>query len=83
VPRELGALVGRDVDLVFVFSDDEPGLDRLARHGGRTWRRLLRRGLVRLERVPGADHTLTPVAAQRHVESVLTERLLARHGCDG
>lgn len=62
---DLRQVVRRGVRPHFVFSEDEPGLHLLAEEGGAVFRQLRQRGQVEVHRLPGADHTLSHLAARR------------------
>jgi pimeloyl-ACP methyl ester carboxylesterase len=69
----LDGLSAAGKQLAFMFSDNEPLHDELERQG-----RLERSGRwpnLQLERLPGADHTLRPVQAQRGAHDALDRAL--------
>jgi pimeloyl-ACP methyl ester carboxylesterase len=56
---ELDALARRDVALRFIFAGDDPGQKLLAEQGGSVVPRLVSSGRLRIQVIPGADHTFT------------------------
>jgi pimeloyl-ACP methyl ester carboxylesterase len=70
---ELEAVARRGVPMRFVFATDEPGAALLAFGGGASYRRLLARGTLSVDRIERSDHTFTSRAARRR----LAERLVA------
>ena len=54
----------RKVPVELVYSDDDAGLEELARHFGARGRRLARMPQVRFDTIPDTDHDLTPEAAR-------------------
>ena len=78
LPTELrGALEGA-IDLQFVFSAGDPGLELLRTQGGATMRRLQDRQQIGVTLIDGADHTFTDLAARRTLVQVLVEKIRAR-----
>lgn len=61
---ELDALVEREVSVAFVFAGGDPGDDMLRVQAGSVLRRLVNGKQVRIHRIPGANHTFTPVWSQ-------------------
>ena len=77
----LDALSGLGTRVVLAFSDDEPVFDELKADG--VLAQLDRWPNVVLERLPGRDHTLRPIVAQRALHELLDfelDRLLADAG---
>lgn len=70
---DLRQAVHRGVRPCFVFADHEPGLHLLAEEGGTVFRQLQRRGQVEVHHLPGADHTLSHLAARRALWQRLDE----------
>jgi pimeloyl-ACP methyl ester carboxylesterase len=55
--------------LLFLFGDNEPLYDEMVEDGQMDV--VLRSPEMRLERIPGRDHSFRPIASQRHVHAVL------------
>jgi hypothetical protein len=56
--------------ILFLFGDNEPLYDEMVEDGQIE---VIRRApTMRLERIPGRDHSFRPIAAQRHVRAVLS-----------
>ncbi len=72
---ELAGLDKRQVNLLFVFADGEPGIDLLKNGGGSLIPRLQKRGSIAIKFVQGADHTFTASAHRSRLDEVLTEHL--------
>jgi alpha-beta hydrolase superfamily lysophospholipase len=68
-------LDARGASVVFAFSGDEALRDELARDGFLA--RIATLSNVHLEDLPGRDHTLRPIVAQRAVHELLDRSLLA------
>jgi pimeloyl-ACP methyl ester carboxylesterase len=76
---ELDAIARRGVAMRFVFATDEPGPALLAFGGGATYRRLLARGAIAVDRIERSDHTFSSRAARER----LVACVLASLGADG
>jgi dienelactone hydrolase len=78
VPRALRAMADRGVETLLVVSRNDPGVAYVDAHAADAMRAL--EGVARFRRVEieGADHSFTPVAAQRMVIDVLTDHLMTR-----
>ena len=74
--RELEALIGRGVRVVFVFARGEAGLDLLKIEAGSMVKRLGERCRVRI--IDSADHTFSRSGPRQALENVLSEELYAR-----
>ncbi len=75
--RELEQLVGRGVQVVFVFARDEAGLELLKMQAGSSLQRL---GTgCRLHIIDGADHIFSQSGPRRALEDVLSRELLVSH----
>jgi alpha-beta hydrolase superfamily lysophospholipase len=68
---ELRALVGKHVQLGFVFSAGDPGIRLLRTHGGPTVEQLRRDGQLSIEIIEGPDHTFTPLWSHPVLTSTL------------
>lgn len=75
IPAELQRLVDRGLDVFFVYSVDDPGVEYLDLHAARTVEKLRARPNFRVGMVPDADHTFVPLPAQARLEDLLTEHL--------
>jgi pimeloyl-ACP methyl ester carboxylesterase len=75
VEQALDRLRARDTQVMLLFSDDEPLYEELSDSG--VVSRLHRWPNVMLERVPGYDHPLRPLVAQRRAHEAL-DRALSR-----
>jgi alpha/beta superfamily hydrolase len=80
VAADFRSLVDRGVDLLIVFSAGDASIDLVELHAGRELKRLARKGGLQTAVLEGADHTFTPVAAQRRLSDRLTEHLEQRFG---
>ncbi|MFZ1868382.1 MAG: alpha/beta fold hydrolase, partial [Steroidobacteraceae bacterium] len=74
--RELEAVVGRGVQVVFVFARGEAGLDLLKIEAGSMINRLGERCRVRI--IDSADHTFSRSGPRKVLENVLSDELYAR-----
>jgi hypothetical protein len=74
----VGRLDARGTTVVMAFSNDEALHDELERDGFLAGVAALLN--VRLETLPGRDHTLRPIVAQRAVHDLLDRALLADLG---
>ena len=81
LPYDLGAeledLTGRGVQLSFIFSRGEPGLDRLLLQCGATLKRLAPQ--CRLHVIDTADHIFSRSAARSHLEEILSAEIATRN----
>jgi alpha-beta hydrolase superfamily lysophospholipase len=73
--RELLQVAARGVDITFVFSAGEPGLELLRMESGSDLARLGPRCHIRI--VAGADHTFSHRRAREALEAALSEALFA------
>jgi hypothetical protein len=78
LPTQLSGVLEAAIDLQFVFSAGDPGLELLRTQGGTTARRLLERRQIGIALIDGADHTFTDLAARRNLAKVLVGKLQAR-----
>ena len=74
--RELEAVIGRGVRVVFVFARGEPGLELLKIEAGSMLRRLGERCRVRI--IDSADHTFSRSGPRKVLENVLSDELYAK-----
>lgn len=72
LPTELEQAVAAGIDLQFVFSDGDPGLELLRQGGGRSMRHLRARGALSVTVIPGADHTFTDLDARARLVDIVT-----------
>jgi alpha-beta hydrolase superfamily lysophospholipase len=72
---ELAGLGKRQVNLLFVFADGEPGLDLLKNGGGSTVSRLRARKKLSIEFIEGADHTFTDHEPRDRLVNVLSSHI--------
>lgn len=81
LPNDLGAdleeLTGRGVQLSFIFSRGEPGLDRLLLQCGATIKRLAPQ--CRLHVIDTADHIFSRSAARSRLEEILSAEIATRN----
>jgi hypothetical protein len=75
LPTELRAVLKASIDLQFVFSAGDPGLQLLQTQGGGTARSLQARGQIGVALVEGANHTFTDLPTRRRLLQVLVEKL--------
>jgi dienelactone hydrolase len=77
VPRSLRAMADRGVDTLLIVSRNDPGVAYVDAHASSEMRALTGvRGFQRFD-IDGADHSFTPIAAQKRVSDLLTEHLCA------
>ena len=75
LPTELLAVLRGSIDLQFVFSAGDPGLQLLQTQGGGTARSLQARGQIGIALVEDANHTFTDLPTRRRLLRVLVEKL--------
>jgi pimeloyl-ACP methyl ester carboxylesterase len=75
LPSELERVVRAGIELRFVFAANEPGVELLRTQGGATARKLVRRGLLRIETIDAADHTFTDSSRRATLISILERAL--------
>jgi dienelactone hydrolase len=73
-------LLQREVRVFLLFSANDGGLDEVETHLGANASRLRRQKHFRFEVVDGADHTFTPIWAQKKLGDLLVEHVV---GVDG
>lgn len=78
LPTELRGALKAAIDLQFVFSAGDPGLELLRTQGGATARRLQDREQIGIALIDGADHTFTDLAARQTLVQMLVEKIRAR-----
>jgi len=76
IEHTLGRLEKRGVPLLFVYTDDDPGIAYLDRHLGHGIDALLAHPNVRVEIVSGAGHTFNPLWSQDLLRDLLDEHLV-------
>jgi len=69
---ELAALSKRDVNLLFVFANGEPGIDLLKNGGGCVVQRLRTHRQLDIQMIDGADHTFTTRWSRERLVEVLS-----------
>jgi alpha-beta hydrolase superfamily lysophospholipase len=69
---ELAALSKRDVNLLFVFANGEPGIDLLKSGGGYVVQRLRAHRKLDIQMIDGADHTFTSRWTREQLVEVLS-----------
>jgi alpha-beta hydrolase superfamily lysophospholipase len=67
--------------ILWLFGDDEPLYDEMLADGQVD--RVSRAPAMRLELIPGRDHSFRPISAQRHVRAVLDQAIAAELGATG
>jgi len=79
VPRSLRKMADRGVDTLLIVSRNDPGVAYVDVHAAVEMHALV--GTPGFQRVDldGADHSFTPVVAQKRVSDLLTEHLAARY----
>ncbi len=77
VPRTLGRMAEAGVDTLLVVSENDPGVAYADRHFTDEMRALERVVGFTRKTISGADHTFTPVLAQRRVVDLVTAHLSA------
>ncbi len=80
VQRAMTGLLQRGLQVYFIFSADDGGLDEIETHLGPGGRRMRKHTNFRLEIVPGADHTFTPRWAQRHLAGLVEQHVTRLYG---
>ena len=70
---ELEDIVGRGVQVTFIFAEREPGIDLLKILGGSSVRKL--GDFCRVLIIKGADHTFSRIGSRSAMERVLTDEL--------
>ncbi len=75
LPTELKQAAAAGIDLQFVFSDGDPGLELLRQGGGRSVRRMRAREALSIAVIPGADHTFTDLDARARLVDVVTRSM--------
>jgi hypothetical protein len=78
LPTELRSALRAAVDLQFVFSVGDPGLELLRGQGGATARHLQDRQQIGVSLIEDADHTFTDLAARQSLVRVLVDKIGAR-----
>jgi pimeloyl-ACP methyl ester carboxylesterase len=71
----LEQLAATDKRLLFLFGEDEPLYDEMLADG--QIERIERAPQMRLELIPGRDHSFRPISSQRHVKAVLDRAIEA------
>jgi len=72
VARSFVAISDRGTQSLLVYSGNDGGIDVIEAHLGTGGGRMRRRKNFRFEIIDGADHTITPPAAQEELERLLT-----------
>lgn len=72
---ELAALSRRDVNLLFVFANGEPGIDLLKNGGGSVVHRLRAHRKLNIRMIDGADHTFTSRWTRDQLVEVLSSHV--------
>lgn len=80
VERTLRRTLSRGADVLFVFGEDDPGLDYIEGHLGSRASALRQARGFRFEVVSGTDHTFSPHAAQERLSAILCDHLVGRFG---
>ena len=79
IAQDLQRLGATGLDIVFIFSADEPGLRYLHNIGGNTVARLIDSGRIKLIEVAGGDHVISPPGARRSLIEATTRYLEQAH----
>jgi pimeloyl-ACP methyl ester carboxylesterase len=69
-------LRSRKIQMLLIYSQEDPGLDELALHVGPDAQLLRPYRNFRFELIDGPDHTFTPVWSQRRLEEIITAYLV-------
>jgi alpha-beta hydrolase superfamily lysophospholipase len=77
---DLERMVDQGTDTLFIFSNDDPGIEYLNLHAGDSLQKLRTRKGFRIEMIDGADHTFTPLSAQKRLSDVITSHLVKTFG---
>ncbi|HMN42992.1 MAG TPA: alpha/beta fold hydrolase [Povalibacter sp.] len=81
LPRDLGSellrIARQNTDVLFVFAQNEPGLDLLQGGAGSVLNRLQRRELVQVVVLQQSDHTFTTHWSRKNLLEVLTAHTLS------
>lgn len=80
VREAFSTLLRRGVSVFLVFSASDGGLDEVETHLGPGARRLAGSPHFKLQIVDGADHTFTPLWAQRRLCDLLTQHVMRLYG---
>jgi alpha/beta superfamily hydrolase len=80
LPTELRTVLKGSIDLQFVFSAQDPGLELLRTQGGARVRSMQERGQISVSLVEGANHTFTDLLKRRILLQLLVEKVRARRG---
>jgi hypothetical protein len=75
IDTALEELAATDKRLLFLFGDEEPLYDEMLADGQTGV--IERAANMRLERIPGRDHSFRPISSQRHVRAVLDRAIEA------
>jgi pimeloyl-ACP methyl ester carboxylesterase len=75
VARALDAMGQREVDVLFIFSSNDPGIDNLDEEVGASMRALAKRTSFTIETIEGPDHSFTPLWSQVELDKVLVGHL--------
>ncbi len=75
VGRTLRAIADRGTSTLFIFADEDFGIEVTASHIGPKAQRIRGTNKPRMETIPGADHTFTPKASREIMLSLVTEHL--------
>jgi len=78
VARAFDALGARGVDVLIVFSGDDPGINNLNETIGSSMASLTKRPSFTVETIPGPDHSFTPLWSQEALGQVLVGHLARR-----
>jgi pimeloyl-ACP methyl ester carboxylesterase len=81
IDAALEQLATTDKRLLFLFGDDEPLYDEMTADAQTAV--IERAPHMRLERIPGRDHSFRPISSQRHVKAVLDRAIEAELSAAG
>lgn len=68
-------LLSRQIQMLLIYSQEDPGLDELTLHAGEDARLLRSYRNFRFELIDGPDHTFTPVWSQRRLTEMIAAYL--------
>ena len=78
VARAFDAMGSRGVDVLIVFSGNDPGIDNLNEKVGASMGALAKRPSFTIETIEGPDHSFTPLWSQADLDRVLVSHLAGR-----
>ena len=80
VARAFDAMGARGLDVLIVFSSNDPGIDNLNETVGASMGALTKRSTFTIETIEGPDHSFTPLWSQEDLQRVLVAHVSQRFG---